>query len=66
MTKGMIKKGEFPIKRVPKNISTKYDTKTAQPCQVTGKPHPTPYFFAGNQMSLFVFFMIGSFRPKEK
>ena len=35
---------------LPIKISKIYDKSTVQPCQVIGKPHPNPYFFAGNQI----------------
>lgn len=37
---------------LPIKISKIYDKSTLQPCQVIGKPHPNPYFFAGNQIFL--------------
>jgi len=42
---------------LPIIISRIYDKSTVQPCQVTGNPHPIPYFFAGNHI-FFLFFSI--------
>ena len=34
---------------LPKATNSRYASSTIHPCQVTGRPHPIPYFFAGNQ-----------------
>ncbi len=58
ITNGIIRNGDFPIKRPPKSIRAIYDKRTTHPCQVIGRPQPTPYFIAGNQNSFFFSFIL--------
>ena len=50
---------------LPIKISKIYDKSTVQPCQVTGKPHPKPYFFAGNQIFFLFFFMVLGYQKRK-
>jgi hypothetical protein len=43
---------------LPIKTSKIYDKSTVQPCQVIGKPHPNPYFFAGNQIFFLSFSIV--------
>ena len=50
---------------LPIKISKIYDKSTVQPCQVTGKPHPKPYFFAGNQISFLSFSIVLGYQKRK-
>jgi hypothetical protein len=50
---------------LPIKISKIYDKNTIQPCQVIGKPHPNPYFFAGNQIFFLSFYIVLGYQKRK-
>ena len=50
---------------LPTKISKIYDKSTVQPCQVIGKPHPNPYFFAGNQIFFLSFSIVLGYQKRK-